>query len=142
MKTKLIFAVAGLALIAAPAYSQDVAGTWTGETQGRGGPQEMTLTLVVNDGELTGTIVQGQQPEGEITDGMVNGASISFSRSLETGRGAFTLGYTGEVDGDELTLTIVPPEGGFGGGGGGRGGGAPGGGRGGGFGAPIVLTRQ
>ena len=132
MKAKLLFGSLVLVLMAIPAYSQ-VAGTWMGETQGRGGTQEITLMLDVDDSTLTGTYKQGDQAAAEISDGMVDGDSFSFSRSLETGRGAFNLTYTGEIDGDKLTMTVAFPAGGFGGRGGGGGRGAA---------MPIVLTRQ
>ena len=145
MKAKLLLASLVLILMAVPAYSQ-VAGTWMGETQGRGGTQEITLMLTVDDNALTGTFKQGDQAAADISDGTVEGDTIMFSRSLEFGgRGAFNLSYTGEIDGDQLTLTVAFPEGGFGGGRGGGGRGDGGGGRGGGGrGAPmpIVLTRQ
>lgn len=145
MKAKVLFCAFALVLMTGTAYSQ-ATGTWTGETQGRGGTSEITLTLSESDGTLTGTFEQTGQPEADIADGTAEGDSISFARSLEFGgRGAFNLTYTGVIDGDELTLTVALPAGGRGGGargggGGARGGGGRGGGRGGGM--PIVLTRQ
>lgn len=115
------------------AHAQSAAGTWSGETQGRGGAQMVTLTLTVDGSTLAGTLEQGAQ-SGPISEGSVNGNAISFQRSVEFGGNAFTLTYNGEIDGNTLTLTTAVPEGGAGG----RGG------RGGGRGAamPIVLTRQ
>ena len=97
----------------------NVAGTWTGEAQGRGGTQEVTLVLAVDGNALTGTFTQGDQ-SAAISEGMVDGDTVSFQRTV--GRG-FMLTYSGEVDGDTLTLTPMFD--------GGRGGGRPGGGRGG-----------
>jgi hypothetical protein len=58
MKAKFLFSALALVLMAGPAYSQ-ATGTWTGETQGgRGGTQEITLTLNDSDGTLTGTFQQ------------------------------------------------------------------------------------
>ena len=113
-------------------------GTWTGETQGRGGPQMVTVTLAAGEGGMTGTWTQGEQ-ETPLTEVAVNGNEVTFQRAL-AGRGGgagITLTYTGEISGDQMTLNAAAA------GGGAPGGGAPGGG-GGGRGAqgPLVLTRQ
>ena len=98
------------------------AGKWTGETQGRQGPQPITLELKVDAGKLTGTFSQGAQPAAEITDGkVVDPTTISFKRSVQ-GRGGgdpIQIEYSGKIKGNEMTLT--PNMAGRGGGGGGRG---------------------
>ncbi len=119
-------------LVTPAAFAQSAAGTWTGETQGRGGTQTLTLTLEVDGSTLTGTFAQGAQSD-PISEGAVDGNTIAFQRSLEFGGNPVTLTYSGQIEGNTLTLTTTG--GGRGGGGGeGRGGrGAP---------MPIVLTRQ
>ena len=125
MKQILLIAIAIVVLPAAALAQAD--GTWTGETQGRGGVQAVTVTL---DG-ATGTWVQGEL-ETELAEITVNGNEVSFQRTVNFGgRGGFALTYNGVIDGDEMTLTMSLPEGR--GGRGPRGGGAP---------QPIVLTRQ
>ena len=110
--------VSALALIA---YAQSgPAGKWTGETQGRGGPQPVTLELKVDASKLTGTFTQGAQPAAEIAEGkIVDATTISFKRSVQGrgGGGPIEINYTGKIKGDELTLTPTVA----GGGGGGRG---------------------
>jgi len=122
----VLFAVA---LLTPAAFAQSAAGTWKGETQGRGGTQTMTLTLAVDGSALTGTFEQGPQ-SGPISEGAVDGTMISFQRNVEFGGNAVTLSYSGQIEGDTLTLT-GGGRGGRGGAGGGRG--AP---------MPIVLMRQ
>ncbi len=130
MRVKFLFVFAALVAMSAIAYAQG-AGTWTGEAQGRGrgGPQMVTVVL---NADGTGTFKQGDQPEGELSEVMIEGNSVSFQRMVAGpgGRGGnFTLRYAGEVDGDTLTLNItVEGRGGRGG----RGGGPQ----------PLVLTRQ
>ena len=127
MKTSFAVAlVVALLAVASPALAQTgVAGKWTGETQGRGGPQPVTLQLKVDGATLTGTYQQGQQPEAAISEGkVVDAATIAFKRSIAGRDGnPFTIDYTGKLNGNELTLTPM-----FGGGG-------PGGGRG-----PMPFT--
>jgi len=127
---RVLLLPAFLVVMSVFAYAQTgAAGKWTGETQGRGGPQPVTLELKVSGTTLTGTYTQGQQPAADISNAkIVDANTITFSRSF-TGRGGgdpITINYTGKIAGDEMTLTPEPPAGG---GGGGRGA------------APITLKR-
>ena len=114
---RMLFVPAVILLMSAFAAAQTgAAGKWTGETQGRGGPQMITLELKVSGGTVSGTWTQGQQPATEISKGkVVDPNTITFSRSI-TGRGGdpITLNYTGKITGDELTLTVEAPAGGGG----------------------------
>ena len=79
MKTRiygilLAFAMAFVVLAADPS------GKWTYETQGRNGPQTVTLTLSASGGSLTGSIAGGRGGEVNISDGKVDGDNISFHR--------------------------------------------------------------
>jgi hypothetical protein len=121
MMKKSFLVAAFLSALSLIAFAQSgPAGKWTGETQGRQGPQTITLDLKVDAAKLTGTYAQGAQPAAEITDGkIVDATTISFKRSLQGrgGGGAIEIDYTGKIKGDEMTLTPTVA----GGGGGGRG---------------------
>jgi hypothetical protein len=153
MKTKVVLVFALFFVLSIFAYAQSgPAGKWTGETQGRGGPQPITLELKVSGSTLAGTYKQGEQTS-EITDGkVVDASTITFKRSV-AGRGGgepIVITYNGKISGDELTLTAEGGGGGRGGGGGGAGGGGAGGGGAGGGGGgggrggggPITLKRS
>ena len=123
MTRKALFLSALLCGVSVMVFAQaGVAGKWTGETQGRQGPQPITLELKMDAGKLTGTMTQGAQPAAAITDAkVVDASTISFKRSL-AGRGGgdpIVIEYTGKIKGDEMTLT--PSAAGGRGGGGGRG---------------------
>jgi len=82
------------------------AGKWTGEAQGRQGPQPITLELKVDAGKLTGTMTQGAQPAAAITDAkIVDPDTISFKRSVQGRAGNIEIEYTGKIKGNEMTLT-------------------------------------
>lgn len=140
---KVLWVPAFVMAVSALAYGQaGFAGKWTGETQGRGGPQAVTLELKLDGKALSGTYTQGEQATPISDAKIVDASTITFGRSF-TGRGgnAITLNYTGKLSGDELALTVAFPAGGPGGGGpgaGGPGAGGPGGGRGP---MPITLKR-
>jgi hypothetical protein len=143
---KLLIAAAGLSILPALAFAQGgAAGKWTGEQQGRGGAQPVTLELKVDGDKLTGTFTTGQNA-APISDGKVDGSKISFKTTQSRGGNDVQVTWSGEVNGDELTLTRQGGGGGGGGrrgggGNGGGGGGGGGGGRGGGGRAPITLKR-
>ena len=116
MRRTLFFVSTFLSALAMIAVAQSgPAGKWTGEAQGRQGPQPITLELKVDAGKLTGTLTQGQQPAAEITEGkVVDASTISFKRSIQGrgGGGPIEVEYTGKITGNEMTLT---PNGGRGG---------------------------
>lgn len=103
MRNRLVFGL-GLSIAAsALVYGQaaNVAGKWTGEVQGRGGAQPVTLELTVSGTTVTGKLTTGQGQPVDIQNAKLEGNKLTFS---------------------------APGGGGGGGGRGGGGGGAPGGG--------------
>ena len=141
MRKNLVLAAGLVVSIAGAALAQSVAGKWTGEQQGRGGTQAVTLEVKADGAKLTGTLLAGEN-KSEIQEGMIEGAKVMFKTVQDFGGNSITIQYTGELKGDELTLTREFQGGRFGGGAGGGGGGGVGGGRGGGRGPqPLVLKR-
>ena len=88
------------------------------------------MELKIDGGKLTGTMTTGQNAV-QIADGKVDGSKISFTTTQSRGGNDVQVTWSGEINGDELTLTRQG-----GGGGGGRRGGGRGGGR-----APLTLKR-
>src|SRR5215813_6036201 len=107
MRRKLFFVSTFLSALSMIGVAQSgPAGKWTGEAQGRQGPQPITLELKVDAGKLTGTMSQGAQPAGEITDAkIVDPDTISFKRSVQGRAGNIEIEYTGKIKGNEMTLT-------------------------------------
>lgn len=131
--TKLRGALVALCMAAgwaAPAQAQTLTGSWALEAEGPRGPQEITLTLVQDGTELTGTAEMemrgppgrggggGGRPGGpgpmtlEVVDGAVDGASFSFLLVLELNGNSIEMTYEGSVDGDEMTGTTSSGRGG------------------------------
>ena len=99
-------------LLAVIALAADPSGKWTYETQGRNGPQTVTLTLKASGDSLTGSVSGGRGGPVDISDGKVSGDDISFNVVREVQGNSFTTKYKGKVSGDSIELTI---EGGRGG---------------------------
>jgi hypothetical protein len=114
-----------LVLAVAPVTAQDVSGSWEISSEGRRGPQTMTLTLVQDGAELTGTVTLaagGRRGGGgggmqtvQLSDGQVDGASFSFSLVRSFNGNSITQTFSGTIDGDSMEGSIE----------GGRGGGQP-----------------
>lgn len=106
-------------------WAADASGKWTAEMQGRNGnTMTITMNLKADGNALTGT-VSGRNGETNISDGKVDGDTVSFSVVREFNGNQFKQNYVGKLDGDTIHFTIKM-EGGMGGpggpGGGGRGG--------------------
>jgi hypothetical protein len=79
MTKKLLFVIAILCVLTFAVMAADVSGKWTWEQQGQNGATTTTLTLKADGGKLTGTLDGGRGGPVEISDGKVDGNSISFS---------------------------------------------------------------
>jgi hypothetical protein len=134
MTKKLLFVFTILLAVAFVAAAADVSGKWTYEQPGRGGgnPSTVTITLKADGATLTGTILggfgggRGRGRGGDngggaapapppaptpvdISDGKVDGNSITFTVKRETPNGTMTTSYKGTLDGDTLQLEVTRP---------------------------------
>jgi len=121
MKHRAVFTLllAAAAFTAAPASAQNLTGTWQITTEGRRGPQTLTLTLQQAGNAITGTITgggggggAGAPPPAAISDGTVTGAAFTFTVTREFNGNSISQKYTGTYEGDMMQGSI---EGGRGG---------------------------
>lgn len=99
-----IIALAALTLWVS--FAADIDGKWTGQIQGRRGPQTQTLTLKASDNTLTGSIEGGRGGPVEISDGKIDGSNVSFNVVREFQGNKVTQAYKGSISGNELKLTV------------------------------------
>ncbi|MCX6622949.1 MAG: hypothetical protein NTY38_18160 [Acidobacteria bacterium] len=105
MKAIRLLSLLALILLGATLLSAaDVTGKWTGEVQGRNGKYEITLNLKADGAALTGTVT-GRAGENPISDGKIDGDTISFTQSIERDGNKMTWNYKGTVAGDEIKMT-------------------------------------
>lgn len=109
LKIIAAFCAASVLTVAALAAEATPAGTWKWMNPGRnGGPSyEQTLKLDYKDGQLTGTIVGMQGPQGPIPDVAIADASfkddtVAFSVTREFNGNKRTTKYQGKLEGDTL----------------------------------------
>lgn len=106
-------AIAAAALAGAPALAQSpVVGDWATVAETPQGTFEAVLHVTEADGaymvEFEEAAPGGGPPmESEISNVVVDGDSISFTRTLASPQGDFELSYAGTVDGDTLSATAT-----------------------------------
>jgi len=94
-------------LMVSSALAADVDGKWTAQMPGRqGNTQEATFNFKADGNKLTGSM---SNPRGsmDITDGKIDGDTITFSRTFERGGNSMKIIYTGKVSGDTIDFTIA-----------------------------------
>jgi autotransporter translocation and assembly factor TamB len=93
--------------LAVAAFAADVTGKWTAEVAGRGGnTMTQTFTLKADGAALTGTVSGGRGGDASITNGKVDGDTISFDVTREMGGNSVTMHYSGKVAGDEIKFKM------------------------------------
>lgn len=110
---KLLAASVAVCFATVAAFAANAAGTWKWTQQGRQGGQgfEMTLTLDVKDGVLSGKTGAIQGPQGEIpgvaiSDASIKGDMVAFSVTREFNGNKRTTKYEGKVEGDTIKGTV------------------------------------
>ena len=115
MAKKLLFVMTILLVVGVVAFAADVSGKYTYEMQGRGGgnPTVVTLTLKAAGSALTGSESRpgrdGNAMESPISEGKVDGDSISYKISRDMGGNTMVTSYKGTVKGDTIELEITRP---------------------------------
>ena len=112
MKLKLFLTLTvALALFTTGAFAADITGKWTAETKGRDGETvTQTFNLKQDGSTLTGT-VSSPRGESQISDGKVDGDTISFVVKREMNGTEMKMPYTGKVSGDEIQFKVESPRG-------------------------------
>lgn len=113
-----MLAVGGVALFvlvasSAPAAAQaNVAGRWAITIEGPQGPAGAVATLVQDGATFTGEITMEQaEAEGaEITEGAIDGNTMSFVLMVYVQGAEFPIQVTGEVDGDKIAGEMSIPD--------------------------------
>lgn len=93
----------------------DVSGTWTGAMNGGQGGFQLNFTFKQDGDKLTGTVQAAQGEPVAISEGKVDGNTISFKVTIQ---GGATITHEGTINaaGDEIKLTSKSDNGQFPGG--------------------------
>jgi membrane-bound inhibitor of C-type lysozyme len=102
---KIFAAFVGLLCITFLALAADVNGKYTAEIPGRGGnAQTTTFTFKADGAKLEGTVTtpRGDNP---ISNGKIDGDTITFEQVMNFNGNEFKMTYTGKVKGDTIEFT-------------------------------------
>jgi opacity protein-like surface antigen len=104
MKTKLL-ALVGLLCCSFAALAADVNGKYTAEVPGRNGTQTNTFTFKASGAKVEGTVanMRGETP---ITDGKLDGDTLTFVQVMNFNGNEFKISYTGKVKDDGIDFTV------------------------------------
>jgi hypothetical protein len=107
MIRKLMFATVFLALGAVCAHAADITGKWNATVSANGGTYVFDLH---QDGTaLTGQAI-GSKGGVAITDGKVEGNTVTFTETLDMSGKPLAITYTGTIEGDTIKFTRMVGE--------------------------------
>lgn len=116
MMKKLALAALVFALASVSALAADFNGKWTADVPARNGnTQTITFDFHVDGSTLTGKVTT-MRGDIDISNGKVDGDTISFDTVMNFNGNSVTISYKGTADGDNIKFTRT-----FGGGMGGNG---------------------
>ena len=88
-------------------FAADIDGKWTGQVEGRNGPQTQSIMLKASGNTLTGSIEGGRGGPVEISNGTIDGDNtVAFSVVREFNGNKVTQEYKGTLSGGELKLPV------------------------------------
>jgi hypothetical protein len=93
-------------LLAGSVFAADVDGKWTGTMSTPNGDIPVAFTFKADGATLNGTTAGPDGGEVKISDGKVDGDTITFTVSFDFGGMPITLNYKGAVAKDQIKFTI------------------------------------
>ena len=104
MLRKIAVALLFAALGTVAAFAADVTGKWTASVETPRGTQQYTFDFKVDGTALTGTVTT-QRGASDISDGKVDGDTITFNQKVSFNGNDITIAYKGAVSGDTIKFT-------------------------------------
>ena len=93
-----------LAIAAAAALAADINGTWKASAEGPNGSMERTFVFKVEGNKVTGETTSSMMGKSTITDGKVDGDTITFTITGKLGDNEMKLSYTGKIKDNEIVF--------------------------------------
>jgi hypothetical protein len=104
-----------MAVFALTASAADISGNWKATAEGPNGAMERTFIFKVDGNKVTGESTSSMMGKSTITDGKVEGDTVTFTLSGKFGDQEVKLNYKGKINGNEITFTSEMAGGGGGG---------------------------
>jgi hypothetical protein len=102
-----------LALFVFSALAADISGNWKATAEGPNGAMERTFTFRQDGNKLTGETTSSFTGKSIITDGKVEGDSVTFTITAKLGDQEVKLNYKGKIAASEIKFTSEMADGGM-----------------------------
>jgi len=102
---KLFAGILILLIAAVGAYAADVDGTWNGTVSGPQGDFPVTFKFKAEGAKLTGSTMGFDGSEVAISDGKIDGDTLTWNVTFDFGGMPFTLSYKGVVSADQIKVS-------------------------------------
>ena len=93
------------AVFAITALAADISGNWKATAEGPNGAMERTFTFKVDGNKVTGESTSSMMGKSEITEGKIEGDTVTFVLTGKFGDQEVKLNYKGKISGNEIKFT-------------------------------------
>ena len=97
------------------ASAADIGGNWKATAEGPNGAMERTFAFKVDGNKVTGETTSTMMGKSVITDGKVEGDTVTFTITGKFGDQEVKISYKGKIEGNEIKFTSEMADGGGGG---------------------------
>ncbi len=94
-----------LIALAAAAVAADISGNWKATAEGPQGQMERTFTFKVDGNKVTGESTSSMMGKSAISDGKIEGDTVTFVLTGKFGDQEVKLNYKGKISGNEIKFT-------------------------------------
>jgi hypothetical protein len=93
-----------VAMLAAAALAADINGAWKATADGPNGSMERSFVFKVDGSKVTGETNSSMMGKSTITDGKLEGNTITFTITGKIGDNEMKLTYTGKIKDNEIVF--------------------------------------
>jgi hypothetical protein len=86
-------------------FAADISGTWKATAEGPNGSMERTFVFKVNGNNVTGETTSSMMGKSAISDGKIDGDTVTFTITGNLGGNEMKLNYKGKVTANEIHFT-------------------------------------
>ncbi len=87
------------------ALAADISGNWKATADGPNGKMERTFTFKQDGSKVTGETTSTMVGKSTISDGKIEGDTVTFTITADFGGNQMKINYKGKVQGDEIHFT-------------------------------------
>ena len=93
-----------IAAVCAAAFASDISGNWKATAEGPNGNMERTFTFKVDGNKVTGETTSSLLGKSTITDGKIDGDTVTFTITAKLQDNEMKLTYKGKITDNEIVF--------------------------------------